>query len=92
MKNALMPISMVSTNFSVKSNYVPMLFEYIYRNLKAADADIDTIVLFMDHYNITPAILAESVTVLQYGDRESLLKDVPAAAKAKLTRAYNKHH
>ena len=91
-KNSLCPVTNVSSNETAKRHYATMLFEWIYQHLKVKDPDIDSIVLFMDHYNFTPASLTESITCLQYGNRESLLKDIPAATKAKLTRAYNKHH
>lgn len=44
----------------------------------------------MIHYGITPAILAEHLACLQYGDRENLLKNIQTSKKTKLTKTYNK--
>lgn len=91
-KNTLTPITNVSSTYAAKNHYATMLFEWIYQHLKAKEPEIDDIVLFMDHYDITPTTLAENITCLQYGNRESLLKDIAPATKTKLTKAYNKHH
>ena len=91
-KNIIMPSTLVSTSLAAKQNYSTMLFERIYQDLKAKDVDVESVVMFMDHYNISPAILADHITSLQSAGRENLLKDVPTQTKTKLTKTYNKHH
>ena len=46
----------------------------------------------MDFYEISPTHLTEHLQCLQLGERQNIMKDVPAAIKAKLTRTYNKFH
>ena len=46
----------------------------------------------MDFYEISPAHLTEHFQCLQLGDRQNIMKDVPATIKSKLTRTYNKYH
>lgn len=53
-----------------------MLLETICHNLKKTDENIVEVVKFMIHYRITPAILNEHITGLQYGDRNQLFKNV----------------
>lgn len=78
------------TSHSVKHNFVPMLLERIYQGLKEPEPDTEQIVEFMLHYGITPAILTEHLSCLQYGERENLLKNVETSKKTKLTKTYNK--
>ena len=92
LKNSLTPVTSVSNTNSAKTLYSTMIFEWIYQHLRKSDGEVEDIVLFMDHYNISPTVLADNITCLEYGDRSSLMKDISAATKAKLTRAYNKHH
>jgi hypothetical protein len=75
---------------SVKHHYVPMLLERIYQGMKASDPNVEDVVEFMIHYGVTPAILAEHLTCLQYGQRENLFKNIETSKKTKLTKAYNK--
>lgn len=75
---------------SIKYQYAPLMFYWLYQKLK--EGEIEEIVRFMDYYHISPTIITEHLQSLQLGDRQSLMKDISASTKAKLTRAYNKYH
>lgn len=46
----------------------------------------------MEFYNLTPTHISEHLQSLQFGERQDLLKNIPAPLKTKLTKTYNKHH
>lgn len=49
----------------------------------------------MEHYNITPAMIGDHLTSLNFTtstDKSHPLADIPSTVKGKLTRLFNKRH
>jgi hypothetical protein len=47
----------------------------------------------MENYNITPAIISDHLSSLNFtNDKSNILSSISPAIKSKLTRSYNKRH
>jgi hypothetical protein len=79
------------TSQTIKQTLAPMMFQWIHDHLNYED-DIQEIVLFMDHYHLTPAHISEHLQGIQALSRQDLLKNISSSTKSKLTKFYNKHH
>lgn len=54
--------------------------------------DIESIIKFINNYNIKPENITEHLQAVQFGANQQMLKDVPTATKTKFTKTYNKLH
>lgn len=79
-----------ATSQSIRNIHVPMLYEIICRELKKADPDVEGLAVLLNHYGITPVMVADHLLSLQPENKVKFFKEIEGQKKAKLTKVYNK--
>ncbi|KAL4431684.1 hypothetical protein ABPG74_017313 [Tetrahymena malaccensis] len=84
--------SISGSRFAVKFDYVPFLLKIILNHLKKGRSqDIESVLDYLEYYNIKPQHLKEHLNDLQY-PKQDYYGVVPSDVKTKLTKEYNKRY
>ncbi|EAR83422.1 BRCT domain protein (macronuclear) [Tetrahymena thermophila SB210] len=84
--------SISGSRFAVKFDYVPFLLKIILSHLKKGkNSDIETVLDYLEYYNIKPQHLKEHLNDLQY-PKNDYYGVVSSDIKTKLTKEYNKRY
>ncbi|KAL4508550.1 hypothetical protein ABPG72_003854 [Tetrahymena utriculariae] len=84
--------SISGSRFAVKFDYVPFLLKIILNHLKKGRSqDIESVLDYLEYYNIKPQHLKEHLNDLQY-PKQDYYGVVSSDIKTKLTKEYNKRY